>query len=114
MMSIDTLRIVIPVDEIEDEPVECTTPVYEEKPTVYDSSDEEDIDLVGFKQHKMYGSFDETGRESLDDDDDVINHKINQMIIDIVSDAVSELQAECRLESDLSRKTADVVLGRVR
>ena len=108
MELIDTLPEVIPVDEIEDEP-ECT-PVYEPKPTVYDSSDEEDVDLVGFKQHKMYGSFDETGRESVDDDDDVINHKINQMIIDIVSDAVSELQAECRLESDLSRKTADVVL----
>ena len=42
--------------------------------------------------------------------EDALNSKINKLIIDIVSDAVCELQSECRFESDLSRKTADVVL----
>lgn len=50
------------------------------------------------------GSRPEVGHE------DALNSKINKLIIDIVSDAVCELQSECRFESDLSRKTADVVL----
>ena len=107
VIEYEQLPAVVPVEN-DDEP-EMEHIEWVNKPTVYDSSDEEDIDLVGFgHKQKMYGSFDETVID--DNGDDTVNLKINQMIIDIVSDAVSELQSECRLESDLSRRTADVVL----